>query len=137
MKKLILFGFLMFGLWSCSPDDDNLPSFYLETLPIESVNIPEVFVFGSTYEISMTYLRPTGCHLFNDFYYVSELNQRTIAIINTVFTDQPCTDLEDEFITVSFDFQVTSMDNYVFRFWLGPDESGNDTYHIVEIPVIN
>ncbi|WP_456438120.1 hypothetical protein [Psychroserpens sp.] len=122
---------------SCSPEENNSLNFSYETLPVESVDMPEEFVLGNTYEIRMTYLRLSGCHLFYDFYYVSENNIRTIAIINTVFDDQDCGVFENEEVEVSFDFQVNSFDPYVFRFWQGEDENGNDNYYLVEVPVID
>ena len=102
MKKLLLLSFLLFSVFSCSTDDGDSLNFYNETLPIESVNMPTEFQFGSTYEITMTYFRPSSCHLFNDFYYVSEDNIRTISIINTVFPDQQCETYENEEEEVSF-----------------------------------
>lgn len=136
MKKLFLLGFLVCTAFACSPDDDEFPTFFYETLPVESVDVPEEFVFGNTYQISMTYLKPSGCHLFNDFYYVTEFNQRTVAIIATVFPDEECEPLEDEVEEVFFNFQVNNTETYVFRFWKGEDESGDDVYHIVEVPVV-
>lgn len=142
MKKLLLFSFLICLVSSCGPKDDNSLNFYYETLPIESVDMPDEFVFGSTYQITMTYLKPSNCHLFNDFYYVSEQNQRTIAIITTVFPDQDCQIYNNQIEEVSFNFQVNSIDQtssfepYVFRFWQGEDENGNDTYYVIEVPVV-
>jgi hypothetical protein len=99
--------------------------------------MPTEFQYGHTYEISMTYLKPSGCHVFNDFYYLSELNQRTIAIITTVFPNQNCENFENEEVEVTFNFRVNDIDPYVFRFWQGEDVNGNDTYYIVEVPVID
>jgi len=136
MKKFLLFGFLISFMLSCSPEDDSTLNFYSVTLPIESVDMPAEFVLGNTYEIRMTYLRPSGCHLFNDFYYVNEDGIRTIAIINTVFYDQDCEIFENEEVEVYFDFQVNGFDPYVFRFWQGEDDNGNDIYYLVEVPVV-
>jgi len=135
MKKIFLLTVLSVALFSCSLDDDS-PKSYQEILPIESVNIPEEFEYGGVYEISMTYLRPSTCHVFNNFYYQIEGSQRTVAIISTVYTDQDCEALVDEPAEVSFNFEVTSTEPYVFRFFQGTDESGDDTYYIVEVPVV-
>ncbi len=137
MKKLILLSFLICSMLSCSSDNDSSSDFFYETLPIESVIMPDEFQFGSTHEITMTYLRPSGCHVFNDFYYLTELNQRTIAIITTVFPDQQCETFENEEVEATFNFRVNDIDPYVFKFWQGEDENGNDTYYIVEVPVVN
>jgi hypothetical protein len=123
-------------LGSCSLDNDDSNDFYYEILPIESVDIPTEFTLGETYEITVSYLRPSGCYIFNEFYYTSELNQRTVAVINTVYPNRDCQTLENELVDVSFNFIVTSNGTYIFRFWQGEDENGNDTYFIVEVPVV-
>ena len=99
--------------------------------------MPDAFQFGSTHEITMTYLRPSGCHVFSDFYYLSEMNQKTVAIISTVFPDQDCQVFENEEVEVTLNFRVNDIDPYVFRFWQGEDENGNDIYYVVEVPVLN
>lgn len=137
MKQLFLICVFVLSMVSCSLEDDSPNDFHFEILPIESVDIPEEFNFGQTYEIQVSYLRPSGCYVFNDFYYTSELNQRTVAVINTVYPNQPCEIFENELVEVSFNFKVTSNGTYVFRFWQGEDENGNDMYFIVEVPVVD
>lgn len=134
MKKILFLFVFILSLTSCSLEDDG-PTFYNEILPIESVDMPEEFVLGETYTIYVSYYKPSGCHVFNNFFYNSELNQRTVAVINTVYPENDCTQsatLEE----VSFNFMVNSNGTYVFRFWQGEDENGNDLYYIVEIPVV-
>lgn len=134
MKKIFFLLLIAISFSSCSVDDGN--DFYYEILPVESVDIPEEFVLGETYEITVTYLRPTTCHVFNNFYYESELNQRTVAIVTTVYQNNDCLPLIDEQIEASFNFIVNSNGTYVFKFWQGEDENGNDLYYIVEVPVV-
>ena len=105
-------------------------------LPIESVTIPDEFVLGQVYTIYVTYLKPSGCHVFNEFYYVSDLNQRTVAVVNTVYPNDTCETFENEEEEVSFNFMVNNNGTYIFRFWQGEDENGNDQYYIVEVPVV-
>lgn len=136
MKKLFYLCIILLSFSSCSIDDNNPnDDFFFEILPIESVDIPEVFILGQSYEISVTYIKPSGCYVFNDFYFVSELNQRTVAVINTVYPNTQCEVLNEE-IEVSFNFLVTNSNTYIFRFWQGEDDNGNDLYYIVEVPVI-
>ena len=134
MKKLVLLCVVMFSLASCSIDDSN--EYYNEILPIESVVIPEQFVLGKVYPITVKYIRPAGCYVFYDFYYTRELNQRTVAVVNSVFTNQNCGISEDAEAEATFNFKVTSNGTYVFKFWQGKDESGTDLYYIVEVPVV-
>ncbi|MEZ4801630.1 MAG: hypothetical protein R2797_02575 [Gelidibacter sp.] len=136
MKRLFLLCITMLSLASCSVDNDSSNDFYTEILPIESVDIPAEFTLGETYQINVSYYRPSGCHFFYDFYYSSELNERTVAIINTVYPNRDCQTFDNELVEVSFNFMVTSNGTYVFKFWQGEDENGNDTYYIVEVPVV-
>ncbi|MFC4722938.1 hypothetical protein ACFO5O_11435 [Geojedonia litorea] len=135
MKRIFALCVLFISLVSCSLSDDNSNNFHFEILPVESVVMPEQFTLGETYEIKVSYLRPSSCHIFNDFYYQSNLNQRTIAIVTTVYEDVSCTQAV-ELVEVSFNFIVTNNGTYVFKFWQGEDESGNDIYYIVEVPVV-
>lgn len=136
MKRLFLLCVLALSFTSCSIDRDDSSDFYYEILPIESVDIPDEFTLGETYAIHLKYLRPSTCYAFNDFYYTSEANQRTVAIINTVYPNAACETLDNEMVDVSFNFIVNNTGTYVFRFWQGEDANGNDTYYIVEVPVV-
>lgn len=134
MKRLILLCAVMLSLASCSIDDDN--NFYNEILPIESVDIPEEFVLGKVYPITVTYKRPAGCYMFFDFYYTRDLNQRTVAVINSVYPNKNCGIAEEAEVEATFNFKVTGNGTYVFKFWQGKDDSGTDLYYIVEVPVV-
>jgi hypothetical protein len=135
MKKyLVVIGFIIATFTSCSIDD-NRQSFYLEVLPIQSVELPEEFIFGETHEIFMDYIRPSTCHVFNDFLYQINGQERTVGILNTVYLDDDCQD-DLELVTVSFDFNVTSTETYVFKFYQGEDADGVDQYLIIEVPVV-
>jgi len=134
MKKLIFLCAVFFSLASCSVDDSN--DFYTKILPIESVDIPEEFVLGKVYPITVTYIRPAGCYAFFDFYYTRDLNERTVAVINAEYPNQDCgLDITSE-VEATFNFKVTSNGTYVFKFWQGKDDSGTDLYYIVEVPVV-
>ena len=135
MKKIIFLLLIVISVSSCSVDDDA-NNFYYEILPVESVVIPEEFELGQTYEITVTYLRPTNCHVFNNFYYESDLNQRTVAVVTSVYQNNDCLPLIDEEAQATFNFMVNSNGTYVFKFWQGEDENGNDLYYIVEVPVV-
>ncbi|MGJ8591386.1 MAG: hypothetical protein ACSHXF_02490 [Aquaticitalea sp.] len=137
MKHLLVTCFLILSLTSCSLENDYIPVAQQEYVPIASVEVPEEFVLGEIYPIYVTYLRPSGCHLFYNFYYEAEENQRTVAVINTVYSNSECQTYDQEEVEVSFDFMPNQSGTYVFRFWQGKDEAGNDTYYIVEVPVVD
>jgi hypothetical protein len=134
MKKLLVLCSLLL-LASCSVNDDST-NYSFEVLPVESVDIPDEFQWGETYPITVSYLRPSSCHSFKEFYYLKENNERTVAPINFVFEDDTCTDLEDTLVEATFNFVVTSYGSYIFKFWQGEDTNGDDQYLIIEVPVI-
>ena len=68
MKNKILSLLLLFTLLSSCSLDDDTNDFLLEVVPIESVVVPEEFIFGDTYQITVEYSRPSDCHVFNNFF---------------------------------------------------------------------
>lgn len=137
MKRYALLVFIFISSFiSCSLDDTVNSGFRLEVLGIDNVEVPEYFVQGETYEISVTYTKPNSCYFFNDFIYEIEGHERTVAVVNTVYEDNATAcDGEPEQVTVHFNFLVTGSETYVFKFYQGEDEDGQDQYHLVEIPV--
>ncbi|WP_246040907.1 hypothetical protein [Flavivirga rizhaonensis] len=120
---------------SCSIDDDG-PNFSFEILPVESVEIPDEFTLGETYPITVSYLRPTTCHTFKEFYYLKENNQRTVAPINYLFEKDDCETLDNELVESTFNFIVTGNGSYIFKFWQGEDTDGEDQFLTIEVPVV-
>jgi len=139
MKKLLFIGFILASLWSCSTDDTTDEDFHFEILPIEQVTMPDVMYYNEVYTINYTYFKPSSCHIFNDLYYISESNYRTIAVINTVLTNVEnvtCETLSNELEERSFNFHCNSTaGSFIFKFWQGEDENGEDTYLVYEVPI--
>ena len=119
---------------SCELDDNNQQQFQFEVMPITSVEVPEQFVHGNTYEILVSYTRPSTCYQFNDFIYSVEGAERSIAVVNTVY-NTGCTS-DPQTVSVGFDFTVLSTETHIFKFYQGLNEEGLDQYYIVEIPVV-
>ncbi len=134
MKKLVLLLSLLFAFNSCSTDDGD--NFRFELLPVESVEIPNEFTLGETYEITIRYYRPSTCHAFNSFYYEKNLNTRTIAVESIVFEQDGCEALESVLVEKKLNFHVTNNGSYIFKFWQGANEYGEDVFLEYEIPVI-
>ncbi|NBU80471.1 MAG: hypothetical protein EBS55_02330 [Flavobacteriaceae bacterium] len=108
-------------------------------MPIESVDIPSEFTLGETYPITVHYTAPTSCYYFSSFYYDKDLNIRTIAIENAVAQRNNCQDLSaaDGASTYTFNFYVTSNGSYIFKFYQGKDDQGNNIFLEYEVPVTN
>ncbi|MBT8265548.1 MAG: hypothetical protein KJO41_09700 [Bacteroidia bacterium] len=141
MKKSVFFALLMSVIWSCSVDDNVSDEFHLEILPIRSVEgIPNEVHYNEVYTIDYTYTRPTTCHVYNDLYYLSEGDLRTVAVISTVFNETQgtiCEPLNEEIEARSFTFHVqNNAGTYIFQFWQGEDENGEDQFLIYEVPII-
>lgn len=131
MKKLVAYYLILFFILSCSPQDDGSPDVIYEMLPVESATLPDEFLLGHTYEITLTYIRPSTCYGFNNIYYLKEANERTIAIVAYLVSgNNNCETLNEETET-SFNFKATNGGSYIFKFW-----QGENNYMIVEVPVI-
>ena len=125
---------MFIGLSSCSLDDtDATPT--TEFMPIESVEVPEFFVQGETYEILMSYTKPSDCYVFNNIIFDISGHEWTVAIVNSVYDNPSCAS-EPELTTVSFDLTVSGNETYLFKFYQGA-ENGIDQYHLVEVPVVD
>ena len=137
MTKLLALSLALILCASCSLDNGNETNFRDEFLPVESVDIPSEFTLGETYPITVTYLRPTSCHFFRDFYYLKNLNERIIAPKTIVYENDNCETLENVLEEATFNFIVTSNGSYIFKFWQGEDANGDDQYLTIEVPVTN
>jgi hypothetical protein len=121
-------------MMSCSPEGDEV-RYNFEFLAIESVELPDTLVLGQTHEIKVTYKRPTSCHVFNAFYYEKNLNVRTIAVNSIVTQRNDCVTLDNVIEEASINFYVTNNGSYIFKFWQGKDENGEDLFLEIEVPV--
>lgn len=138
MKKLIcLYFFLALIACSTSSPDDSKTGVSFEILPIESAIVPSSFALDQTYQIRVLYYRPSNCHAFSEFYFEKQDNERVVAIINSVIDNVNCETLNNDLIEVLFNFVAEDSGAYVFKFWQGLDQNGNDQYYIVEVPVLN
>lgn len=137
MKKLIALSLALILAMSCSIDNDNSTNYSFEVLPVVSVDIPSEFTLGETYPITVTYLKPSSCHVFREFYYSKNLNERTVAPIMLVYENDNCEILENVEEDATFNFIVTSNGSYIFKFWQGEDANGDDQYLTIEVPVVN
>lgn len=135
MIKIIVAVALTIALLGCSGDDNT--NFFYELVPIEEVVLPEEFVQGETYKIAVSYYRPSDCHSFAGFDYDRLDNERNVALVHFVVNQENCRTLERiDLIDVSFDFLVGEEESYVFRFWQGRDDNGDNQFLTIEVPVL-
>jgi len=135
MKKYAFLLLMIVGLsMSCSVENDD-PVVHTEFMPITNVELPEYFIQGQTYEINMSYIKPSSCYVFNNIIFDIEGHERTVAILNTVYENTNCIP-EGESTTVSFDLTISGDEVYLFKFFQGTQD-GVDQYHLVEVPVVD
>lgn len=135
MKKYIALFALFCTMLSCSTDV-NQDKFHLELLPVDSAVLPAQFKKDSIYELPISYIRPSNCHIFDGFYYEKDLNKRTIAIQTSVLEHSGCGPAPVSRLTEILNFKPTTESSYVFRLWKGKDASGQDVFEETEIPVV-
>ncbi|HRE76532.1 MAG TPA: hypothetical protein PLL09_01775 [Flavobacterium sp.] len=138
MKKFVLLILFIISLISCSLNEDNVPSYHYEILPVDSFIVPDTFDFSATHQIKLYYKLPTICHSYGGIYFDRYLNERTFAIQSLVINENSCLPFdenEDNLREVSLDFKVINTDTYLFKFYKGKDEEGNNIFEEVEVPV--
>jgi hypothetical protein len=135
MIKKILFALSVILLTvSCSSDDNS--NYYYKVLPVKEANVPSEFIYGQYYNITVRYIRPNDCHVYNEILYEYDYNARNIAVLSTVIDDKDCEELDrEEELTILV--HAVQHEPYIFRFWQGDDEDGEPIYLEIEVPVIH
>lgn len=129
---------LGFLFTSCDIDDDG-PGTATYLAEVTEVDLPEFFEAGKTYEIDVTYVLPSACHLdagidvkrggnYSDIYIVGVAT----APANLEECDEEEEDLEQ---TTSFSLTVDVNQPYTFYLWQGVDDDGKTIYTEIEVPV--
>lgn len=126
MKRVLIALGISLTLLSCGFDDNQ--NQYLEIVPVSSVEMPTAFRVDSITRIPVTYVRPTPCHQFSNFYYNTIGNERTVAIYCLKNGGQNCTPTTDYEVTVPLNFKPKHTGNYNFRFWIGENADGVNQY---------
>ena len=130
---LFLVAFLMVG---CNNDDDNYHDYYLEYIGVKSADLPDEFIFGRTYRINVTLELPNSCYFhYGQYDYFYEGTTRLIYPIAHVDENVACAEIIRE-STFSIPVQALQSEPYIFKFYQGVDENGQDLYLTVEVPVI-
>lgn len=130
----ILLCFLVLIFQSCKLEDDRV-NFRFVPLQIVSADLPESFDLNDTYEIKVTYVRPSGCFFFEGFDITKEsTTTRNVVAIGSEFYEETCT-LAIEELEATFDFICLYDEPYLFKFWNGEDENGVDQFIEIEVPV--
>lgn len=127
MKSIFLILAVSFSIISCSPGYDG-PTETLETLPVSQVVMPTQFAKDSITEIPLSYIRPTVCHSFYDFYYLREGLTRTVAVVLLKENGGTSCPVSQTTYTIPLKFKPNALGTYHFKFWTGANAQGVDQY---------
>ncbi len=128
---VLLFGLLL----SCSIEDDA-GNVMQNLAPTISVNLPETFVFEQSYNIEITYQRPTNCHTFSGLDVARNGNEIVIGVVTSYSPNNPnCAAAGNLQARATINFVAERDDFYIFKFWKGKSATGADQFLIVEVPV--
>jgi hypothetical protein len=137
MKKIFFVLSFLFLLTGCSTDDEPQPRLVYELVPIVSTNLPEQFERGKTYELLFTYSLPTPCHNYKAIN-VEPLEDGSTGVGVLAYYDANKT-CEEQARTAEtgFNFVAGQEEFYIFKFWQGQNEQGENQFLSVEIPVVS
>lgn len=134
IKRIIFVIFAVVFFVSCSDDDSS--DYHYELLAVEDALVPEEFVFGQVYDLTVKYMMPDDCYINSDILYEYDQDARNVAVISLVAENNNCDvlDLEQD---LTFKVHALQTSPYIFRFWQGDDENGEPIYLTMEVPVVN
>ena len=132
---LIMFVALALTVSSCN-DEGDYHDYHLEYTSVKGAELPDEFIYGRTYRIDITIELPNSCYYFyNQYDYFYEGTSRLIYPIAHVDDGVPCTQNITE-TTFSIPVQALQQEPYIFKFYQGEDEDGQDMFLTIEVPVV-
>lgn len=142
MKRLFFVLMTLISLSSCSVDDDA-PNTTFELAEITGNNLPDEFIFGDTYNVTVDYILPSECNTFSGISAQrggnSGESRREIYVgavtsfINSNNCDEETPGNEG---SGSFPILIDETEEYTFYFWTGVDSSNEPVYTEVVVPVV-
>jgi hypothetical protein len=132
MKKIFLFVFASALFLSCSNNDKF--NFEYSFIPIDEITAPTSFTYGEVDTLKIKYSLPNGCYYFNDVYYEYKDSTRIVAVRALRELNTNCT---EALITEEYNLLVKASqeEDYVFKFWKGTDNNGDNIFEEVVVPV--
>lgn len=135
MKKFILLftSILLFN--SCLNDDNSdYINYGYELLPIDEYTVPDSFTYGEKDTIKVKYTLKNDCYVFDHMYYEYKDSTRIVAVKTLVDLDKTCNEIATQY---EYDMVITAIqkEDYVFKFWKGEDNNGENIFEEVVVPV--
>ncbi len=135
MKLKILGIAILCLVFSCTETENDFTNLTYEIVPIESVEMPELFTINKSYAININYIKPSSCHSFNDVYIDATNFELKIAVITAITSLNNCAEIAETKAT-HFNFRPTEYGTYTFKFWNGTDENNEDVYLNYNVSVL-
>ena len=135
MKKIILLIATIFLFYACLNDDNSdYVNYGYELLPIDEYTTPTSFTYGEKDTIKIKYTLKNDCYIFDHIYYEYDDSTRIVAVQTVVDLDKTC---NDEAIQYEYDMIITAIqqEDYIFKFWKGEDNNGENIFEEVVVPV--
>lgn len=139
MKYFSILFLATLMLWSCSDDDDdyNEHEYHLELIGVNTVELPDEFIYGEIYTIKGTIELPNSCYYYyNQYEYFYEGDTRIIYPIAHVDDDITCSEVTST-ANFSIPLHVQQAETYVFKFYQGVDGNGEEQFLTISVPVAN
>jgi len=133
MKNYLILLLTIVTFISCNNNDDD--NYHFEYVPVVSADVPEEFIYGRTYPITVEYEMPNNCYSYYHYEYIYDDTSRIIIPIAIVSDSENCND-EPYQHTFIISVEALQTEPYIFKFWQGDDVDGNPIYLIIEVPVI-
>ena len=137
MKRLLFISIFALFLTSCLNDDDDYnPNYHFDTIPVESIELPDSFELNEVYDITINYNLPDSSHTFYQLYFEHNNKERIVAVVTYVNEDVAAT---GPVINKDYTFRLTAAqeDEYIFKVWKGKDENNEDVYETITVPVVD
>jgi hypothetical protein len=133
IKKILLLLLTIICFTGCFDNNDNGSFRFLE-LPIDSYTVPDSFTFGEQDTLSVNYTLPDSCHSFNNLFYEIKDTTRVVAITAFWNIDGECAEIlrTEEY---KFVVNVSQEEDYLFKFYKGLDDDGENIFEEVTVPV--
>ncbi len=133
--KIIYIIVAFFALLTSCSSDHGETQYFLQLLPVESIDLPKKLVVNQSHFIPVYYKLPTNCHTFDSFFYEKKDNIRTIAVQSIRIVKEGCQIANQAPIQATLNFKPTEAGMLTFKVWKGKDASGLDVYQEYEVPV--
>ena len=135
--KYLILAMIAVAATAISCNDDNDHDYFLEYVRVTDADVPDEFILGQTYRLNVTVELPSSCYYFYGQYdYFYEGTSRLIYPIAHVHDGEPCT-LNIRETVFSIPVQALQSEPYIFKFYQGQDDNGQDIFLTVEVPVIS